>query len=412
MSKQLADILKIIDSAPADFEKKIPAIEKKVFGDISVLLKDLKISESGKIEPSIENLNLINSIKGKLGKILLSKEYAALVKDFVANMPIIGNSIIATPNIGTDGKKMISEIARQQIDNTLESLIGAGYKQEMVSRLYQTLLTNVTSGGSYADLTEALRKTIITDGDSTGLINKYARTYVQDALATFAGQGDKIVAEKLNAEWFRYVGSNLTTTREFCEYLTGKEWFHVSEIPALLRGEIDGHQCEVYEKTGLPKGMKEETTPENFIVLHGGWNCRHRCLPMDKAAVPKNLRNKIEGNNSKKIVEKWANENIKNKDFQSENLYSGNIEITKSSIRNAMEHLTGKNKELVMMTIKNLDKWEKYEPNAPLKHSSNKFSAFNYYTLIIDNKKYIVQVGISINTGKEKFYTVFDMKKT
>jgi hypothetical protein len=288
--RDIDKILKILDNAPDEFESRIPDIEKKIFKDVSLLLKDLKVTSSGNIESSVENLKLINEIKGKLGKIFVSKEYAKLVENFVGNIPVISNSITTTTGIGTDGKKMISEIARQQIDNTLDSLIGSGYKQEVVNRLYQTLLTNVTSGGSYTDMIESLRKTIVTEGDNTGLIKKYAGTYVQDTLATFSGQGDKVFADQMNAEWFRYIGSNIETTREFCEHLTKKEWFHKSEIPTLLDGVIDGHECKIYEATGMPYGMKDDTTPENFIVNRGGWRCRHRCIPQDTASVPKAVR--------------------------------------------------------------------------------------------------------------------------
>jgi hypothetical protein len=66
-----------------------------------------------------------------------------------------------------------------------------------------------------------------------------------------------------------------------------------NEIPTLLRGEIDGHQCEINKKTGLPKGMNENTTADNFIVFRGGYNCGHQLIPVNEAVIPKELKDKI-----------------------------------------------------------------------------------------------------------------------
>ena len=178
----LNDILKVIDEEPVKFNSKIPDIEKKMFRDISALLKDLKLTANGKIEPSIENLKLINSIKGRLDKILVSKEYSNLIKDFVGNFPTITNFQTGNYDVPNDTKKVISAATKLNIDNTLESLIGSGYKQEVVSKLYKTLITNVTSGSSYADMVENLRNQLTTTEQSPGLLSKYTRTYVTDAL--------------------------------------------------------------------------------------------------------------------------------------------------------------------------------------------------------------------------------------
>lgn len=290
----LNDILKVIDEAPVKFNAQIPDMEKSMFRDISVLLKDLKLTANGKIEPSIENLKLINSIKVRLDKILVSKQYSNLVKEFVGNFPAITNFQTGNYDVPNETKKLISETTRMNIDNTLESLIGSGYKQEVVSKLYKTMLTNVTSGASYADMVENLRNQLTTTEQSPGMLSKYTRTYVTDALGQLAGQGNKMISDTLDSEWFQYVGSNLVTTREFCKHLTKKRYVHKSEITELLKGEIDGHKCKIYEATGLPFGMIEGTNEDNFVVNRGGHNCGHELIPVNKMSIPKSIRDKFE----------------------------------------------------------------------------------------------------------------------
>jgi hypothetical protein len=293
--KELNDILKLIDEGSAKFESAIPNIEKKIFREISLLLKDLKTTAGGKIEPSMENLKLINEIKSKLGKILSGKEYAAAVNKFVQNIPAISNFQTATAGLPKEARKILTETAKMQIESTLEGLIGAGYKQTVTKQLRDMLQTNVTSGSSYNSMIETLQKALMGVEEKPGMLSKYAKTYVTDTLGQFAGQGNKIVATALKSEWFQYVGSNLTTTREFCRHLTKKRYVHISEFPEILKGVIDGHECKINPATGLWPGAKDGTNADNFIENRGGWNCGHELIPVDEAGVPKAVREKING---------------------------------------------------------------------------------------------------------------------
>jgi len=82
---------------------------------------------------------------------------------------------------------------------------------------------------------------------------------------------------------------------EFCEHMTEKTYVHISEIPTILMGFVDEHQCEINATTGLPKGMIAGTTADNFIIYRGGWNCGHQLMPISEVAVPEEVREKFEG---------------------------------------------------------------------------------------------------------------------
>jgi hypothetical protein len=134
-----------------------------------------------------------------------------------------------------------------------------------------------------------------TTPQAQGILSKYAKTYARDAINDFMGQRNRIIDADLGTEWYMYVGSNLTTTREFCEHLTKKKYVHKSEIPTILEGDIDGHQCEIYDKTGLPHGLIDGTDPDNFIIYRGGWNCGHQLIPVAEEAVPDDVRKGVVG---------------------------------------------------------------------------------------------------------------------
>ncbi|MDR2801816.1 MAG: hypothetical protein LBB31_01190, partial [Prevotellaceae bacterium] len=57
-----------------------------------------------------------------------------------------------------------------------------------------------------------------------------------------------------------------------------------------MKGKIDGHQCRIYDKTGLPYGMKEGTNVDNFTANCGGWNCGHQLVPLREESVPERVR--------------------------------------------------------------------------------------------------------------------------
>jgi len=87
----------------------------------------------------------------------------------------------------------------------------------------------------------------------------------------------------LGLVWYQYVGSLITTSREFCIHLVGKRYVHESEITGIINGKIDG------EKVSLA-GLIPDTTKDNFPILRGGYNCRHQMLAVSEATVPKKVR--------------------------------------------------------------------------------------------------------------------------
>lgn len=159
----------------------------------------------------------------------------------------------------------------------------------------------VTSNAKFSDLTRELHEHLTTTENKQGALSKYANTYATTSMSQYVGENNRLLTNDLGLEWFEYVGSNIETTREFCEHLTEKRYIHKSEIKTILKGEIDGYQCEIYEKTGLPKGMIEGTNEQNFQVNCGGWNCRHQLVPVAKEAVPLEIRAKFEKKAQDKI---------------------------------------------------------------------------------------------------------------
>jgi len=292
---QIDDILKTIDGANKQFASTLDKSQARLLAEALDLVRTLDI-KNGKIAPSIANLKLISNIKAKLNKAVVNSDYLKSVKDLVVNFDTIQatQNIYFTPMLAkTSTVKKQNLIKQISIDNTVSQLTEAGLGANVTDEIRSKLLKSVTSGAQYNDLVAEMTQYLTDTEESPGALSKYAQTYVNTSLNQFAGNNNKLMTEDLGMEWFRYVGSNKETSREFCIHLEAKDYVHVSEIPEILRGHIDGHKCKIYQATGLPYGMIDGTTPDNFMTNRGGWNCGHQLIPVMTASVPASAKAKI-----------------------------------------------------------------------------------------------------------------------
>lgn len=288
-------IIKQIDTTDEKFSSVVDAAQKRMLKEVLDLTKEFTVKD-GNIQPTVENLKLITKIKQKLNKAVVSNEYKKGVSELIKSFDVIQQYQIGYfQTIVSDLK--VSEkydLVRQlAIESTVTQLAESGIDANVTDKLKSILLRSVTSGGAYSNLIGEVSEFLTDTEKSQGALSRYAKTYTTTALNQFAGQTNKLITEDANFEWFRYVGSDIATTREFCDLMTDKDYFHVSEIPELLKGHIDGKKCEIYDKTGLPKGMIDGTNKDNFQTNCGGWGCRHGIYPVLTSSVPKSIRDKI-----------------------------------------------------------------------------------------------------------------------
>lgn len=297
-------IIDTVESVSDKFNSKLSSTEKRLLNEVLTLTKEIQTT-GGRINSSVENLKLLSQIKSKLNDVVLNKDYLNNVKDLVKGMDGILKvqndyfSSLAGQNYTKikDLNKKFEITQKLSIDSVVQGLTKSGIEANVTGKIGDILLRSITSGGMYADLVKDMSNFLTTNENGEGALTRYAQTWVNTSLNQYAGQNNKLMTDDLGLEWFMYVGSNKETTREFCEHLKEKKYIHKSEIPEILKGHIDGHECEIYERTGLPRGMIEGTTPENFQVNNGGWNCGHKLTPVSEEIVPEEIKSKIDVTN-------------------------------------------------------------------------------------------------------------------
>lgn len=290
------DILEKINDSISNMGKRVPSIQKDIYDSLQEDLRKLDLQD-GKIKTTVKNLSLINSIKNKLNRIILTPEYKQQVKEFARSF----NQITSLQNEywkGIDNlfkpKALLQAIREQAIGDAVSKLTEAGIGANIAEPITDILRTNITTGGSYKDLTKQLRESLI-NTQTPGTLEKYVGQITTDAVNQYSNQYTQIVSNDLGYEWFKYDNTDILTTRPFCDAMTDRPYFHISEVPALLRAEGltylnkktgKREPVMIYEKTGLPSGMIPGTDASNFFIRRGGYRCGHSIRPVNERQVP------------------------------------------------------------------------------------------------------------------------------
>ncbi len=282
----------VLESSVNDFIKAVPGIQDKIFAEVVGLIKDLEVS-NGRIKNNIANIRTIGKIKTQLRKIILSKEYLKNVSKYIKqfdNVSALQNKYFNSLQAEFSAGKVYEEIKLQSIDSALESLTESGITENVIKPIQDILRQNITGGGTITKFVGQMREFITNTDAGDGKLLKYSKQIVTDSINQYNRQYGQIVSDDLGWNWFEYSGSLIKTSREFCVHMVKKRYIHRSEFTTVLKGDIDGKEIAVYDKTGLPYGLIAGTDQYNFPVYAGGYQCGHLVRPVPDVVVPIGLR--------------------------------------------------------------------------------------------------------------------------
>lgn len=299
-------IINRIDDAIATFVEKIPTSQRDMLFAIDEELGRLDV-KNGRIKPTVANLKIITSIKNKLLRVILTDEYKAQVKQFVQafrDVTTLQNEYWRGIERKFKPRSILKQMRTVAIDDTIAKLTENGLHAGVVQPVSDVLTQNITQGGSMKDLRATLLESL-TNTSTPGTLQKYATQIVTDSINQYSRNYTQIVTSDLGLEWYSYRNSLIKTSRPFCIAMVERRYFHVSEIPALLKAEDlyykdpkTGKKTKVpiNKKTNLPDGMYIGTNVSNFITLLGGYNCGHQVGPVSESIVKNqaiNIYNKV-----------------------------------------------------------------------------------------------------------------------
>jgi len=299
-----SEILDRIGKAVKKFNRNIPKAQRSMFEAIEKEIARLELYDDGKVRTTAKNLSILASIKAKINRVIVTPEYRGEVKEFAKafnEVTTLQNEYWKTQEATFKPRPILKALRKQAVTDTVNLLTESGIGVNVSDRVTDIIKTSITSGGSYAKLTSALRDGLL-NTEQKGYLDRYAKQVTIDSLNQYSAQYTKLVSSDLGYEWFKYDNTDIDTTRHFCDAMTDQPYFHISEVPRLLRAEdlyytsATGGQkkVEIYHKTNLPYGMIANTNTETFFINRGGWNCGHQIRPVNVRQVPAEVVARVE----------------------------------------------------------------------------------------------------------------------
>lgn len=296
-NKEIQAVLKAIDDGLITWNEAMPKIQEQIYRRLLIFQKELMI-QGDTITNSVKNIKLLSDLKSDLESIILDdSDYSESVTKFAKlydKVNVLNYAYFKALEKKFKPPKIVEAVKQQSISLTLDSLTEAGMNMNLINPVREMINTYVTTGGSFSQLSKELNNYINGTPGVDGALVKYTKLITTDAIHQYTATVNQVVSADLGWEWFRYVGSNIKTTRTFCKALTEKQYYHRSELPQIIRGNFEEFRQmkgKIYDKTGLPQGMIEDTNVSNFQTYRGGYNCGHQSYPIPTALVPKNIIN-------------------------------------------------------------------------------------------------------------------------
>jgi hypothetical protein len=288
----IQELLKVIDSRISDFNGAIPDIQKQMYQKVQTLLKDLQLS-GDKVANTIENIKKIGALKYEIERIVLSPKYVKSVGEFAKAFEVVSqlqNQFFSSQIKDFKPNPVLKAVKKETVNSTVVSLTEAGVSSKVTEGIQGILRKSITTGGNYSDLLDQMRTFITTDEKGLGALEKHTRQITTDSLNQYSANYNQIVSSDLGFKWRMYVGSNITTTRDWCDAMTELKYYHIKDVPELLKGHVGNHTVKINPKTGLWYGAIAGTNAQNLETNRGGWSCSHQIYGVSEAMIPKVIR--------------------------------------------------------------------------------------------------------------------------
>ena len=268
------------------FSKNVVTRQKNMYSTIFKTIKNLETDEAGNILTTNKNLKLLRTVRGDIKKTIITPQYKKDLNKFLGGfeeLKTINDTYYKAIASGTlnANKQVFNEVKNFSIEATKNSLLDSGITQEIIKPVENILSQNVTSGGSFQDMTEALRQDILGDSQRLGKLERYSKQITTDSLNQFNANYNETVSKDLGLEFYYYNGAVKETSRTYCvDRVNGGRYFHKKEVEQSANEEWAGK---------IPN-----TNSSNIFIYRGGYNCGHQWLAVDTIAVPKSARDRAE----------------------------------------------------------------------------------------------------------------------
>ncbi|WP_338764137.1 hypothetical protein WAF17_21120 [Bernardetia sp. ABR2-2B] len=270
MKKLFEEIEVLIELLLRDAKK----IDKELMSEVEKLLKKLESDNENKYTKNSSNREAILEAVKKLEKIAKSKKFESLTSQLLSSFDKIvenNQAIHASLNKIEFTETIINNIAKSKelaVNAVSASLSTSNVNANAIAPIRRILLESIELGFGTQRATKLLRERIV-GMESEGAIGRYVNQIARDALYEYDGVVNQTIAIEYDMNAYRYVGGLVKDSRPQCE-----KWHRKKVL------KIENLDKEIKWAYRNGSGMKPNTNENNFIVKRGGWNCRHRAIPI------------------------------------------------------------------------------------------------------------------------------------
>jgi hypothetical protein len=301
--KEIQSTLDAMDNGIITFQEGVIRIQQRIYNKLLMFQKELVVT-NGTIVNSAKNIKLLSNLKSDLESIIFDDtDFLETVADFAKVYDVVtdlNSQYFKALEKTFSPPKIIEAVKQQSVSLVIDALSESGMSANFINPVREIINTYVTTGGSYTQLSKELDNYIngyqSEAGPVDGQMTRYTKQITTDAINQYTATINDLTSSDLGWSWYKYVGSNIKTSRTFCIALTKKRYYHRSELSQIIKGnftEFKQMKGEIYDKTKLPQGMYDDTNTSNFQIYRGGYNCGHQAYPIPNSSVPKELLKKF-----------------------------------------------------------------------------------------------------------------------
>lgn len=271
LDKLIKEKLKLMDTVDEVFLDEIKQTQNAILRRVNGLLSKFDVVD-GRLVANETNNMLLAKLRKDIRKIVKNSSYQTKIDAYLRNFDTITElteDIMLEGNGISMSKVNVNPLKREAIDNVVKGLIepaaiDAGFEKP----IRQALFNAVVLGQGVQETKKLLSNLIAGTSTKNGQLQRYVGQISRDAINRYDGQVNALVAKEYGLNAYRYVGSLVKDSRAQCVRWVGKR-----VLP------IDTLESEIEWAHNNGSGMVDGTTPENFSIFRGGWNCRHAAIP-------------------------------------------------------------------------------------------------------------------------------------
>lgn len=275
--KAFLEARKEADASAAKLLSEMEALQGRIAEQLADEITKLE-TVGGKIVNSTANITRIGAIVALSEQLIGDELWLTAVGDYIGSMDTVNDGVLAyMRTLGPIDEEPLLALNRQfktLVANTLTN--PQTYAGNVFLPVAQDLAASITQQATITEAIDSVALVVEGSEDSLGPIAGDIGPIAIDVSKVSERSITQQAADQLDVKFYFYQGSEIDTTRKFCEDRRGRYW-HKKEVEGWASLQWDG--------------KVEGTNAKTIFIWLGGWygkekGCRHALVPVARRDVP------------------------------------------------------------------------------------------------------------------------------